>query len=69
MAMAMAYSTVTRTIKEMSGTTREATEEILKSRPPSYSLDRSIQNLLNREPGSLVREIAQELYVPASTVF
>jgi hypothetical protein len=59
--MAMAYSTVTRRIKEMSWTTPKTTQEILKGRPPNSSLDRSIQDLLNREPGSSVREIAQEL--------
>jgi hypothetical protein len=62
--MAMAYSTVTRTMREMSWTTPEATQEILNGRPPNYSLDRSIQDLLNREPGSSVREIAQELRFP-----
>jgi hypothetical protein len=67
--MAMAYSTVTRTIREMSWTTCEATQEILKGRPPNYSLDCPIQDLLNREPGSSVREIAQEPQLPASTVF
>jgi hypothetical protein len=69
MVMAMEYSTVTRTIREMSWTIPEATEEILKGCPPNDSLDRSIQNLLNREPGSSVREIAQERQLPASTVF
>jgi hypothetical protein len=68
MVMAMVYSTVTRTIKEMSWTTPEAAQEILKSRRPNYSLDRSIQDPLNREPGSSVREIAQELQLPASTI-
>jgi hypothetical protein len=67
--MAMAYSTVTRTIREMSWTTPEATQEILKGRQPHYSLDRSIRDLLNREPGSSLREIAQELQLPASMVF
>jgi hypothetical protein len=67
--MAMAYSTVTRTIREMSWTTPEPTHEILKGRPPNYSLDRSIQDLLNREPRSSVREIAEELQLPALTVF
>jgi hypothetical protein len=69
MAMAMGYSTVTCTIREMSRTTPEATQEILKGRPPNYFLGRSIQDLLNREPGSFVREIAQERQLPASTVF
>jgi hypothetical protein len=59
--MAIAYSTVTRTMREMSWTTPEATQEILNGRPPNYSRDLSIENLLNREPGSSVREIAQEL--------
>jgi hypothetical protein len=68
MAMAMAYSTVTRTIREMSWTTPEASQEMLKGRPRNYSLDRSIQDLLNRWPGSSVPEIAQELQLPASTV-
>jgi hypothetical protein len=68
MAMAMASSMVTRTIREMSWTTAEATQEILKGRPPNDSLDRSIQDLLNPEPGSSVRDIAQELQLPASTL-
>jgi hypothetical protein len=67
--MTMAYSTVKHTIREMSWTTSEASQGILKSRPPNYSLDGSIQHLLNRDPGSSVREIAQELHLPASTVF
>jgi hypothetical protein len=65
----MAYSTVTRSVREMSWTTPEVTQELLKGRPSDYSLDRSIQDLLNREPGSSVREIAQELQLPAATVF
>jgi DNA-binding IclR family transcriptional regulator len=69
MAMAMASSTVTRRIREMTWTTPEATQEILNGRPPNHSLDRSIQDLLNRQPGSSVREIAQERHLPASTLF
>jgi histone-lysine N-methyltransferase SETMAR len=69
MAMAMAYSTVTRRVKEMNWTTPEATQEKLKGRPTNDFVDCSIQNMLNREPGSSVREIAQELSSPVSTVF
>jgi DNA-binding IclR family transcriptional regulator len=52
----------------MSWTIPEATQAIVKGGPPNYSLDRSIRDLLNREPGSSVREIAYELQLPASTV-
>jgi hypothetical protein len=52
MAMAMTYSTVTGTIREMSWTTPEATQEILKGGPLNYPLDGSIQDLLNRKSGS-----------------
>jgi hypothetical protein len=49
----------------MSWTTCEATQAILKGRPANYFLDSSIQDLLNRQPGSSVREIVQERQLPA----
>jgi transposase len=67
--IAMAYSTVTRTIRQTSWTTPEANEEISRGRPPNFVLDRLIQRMLDREPEASVREIAQELQLSASTIF
>jgi hypothetical protein len=61
----MAYSTVTRIMREMSSRAPETDEAI----PSKHRLETLIQNVLGREPGASVREIATELRVSALTAF
>jgi hypothetical protein len=62
---ALAYSTVTRTLRETSWTI----SELPKGRPPNFSIDASIVGLLDRDPTRSLREIAEELRLSVSTIF
>jgi hypothetical protein len=67
--LAMAYSTVTRTVREMSWRAPETDEVISRARRPNHRLETLVQDLLGRKPGASVREIATELHLSPSTVF
>jgi hypothetical protein len=68
-SMVMAYSTIMPTVRQTSWTIPKAGDDIPKDRPPHSFLDNSIQDILTRELGAAVQEIAQELRISASTVF
>jgi hypothetical protein len=63
--MAMKYSTVTRTIREMSWTPKN----IPKGRPPNVAIDTAILRVLARDPAASPREIADEAKLPLFTVY
>jgi hypothetical protein len=56
---AMAYSTITRRLREMSWTG----PKIHKGRTPSFSIDATILPVLNRDPTESIREIAREAII------
>jgi hypothetical protein len=62
---ALAYSTVTRTLRQPSWTI----SELPKGRPPNFSIDAAIFHVLNRDPTRSLRELAEELRLSVSTVF
>jgi hypothetical protein len=62
--MAMAYSTVTRTLRERSWTLTD----IPKGRPPNFLIDAAILRVLDRDPAASLREIAEQAKLPPSTV-
>jgi hypothetical protein len=67
--LAMAYSTVTRTIRQLSWTTPEEQDDISKGRPSDFRIDAAIQDVIDRDPGASVRQIAKELRLSSSTIF
>jgi hypothetical protein len=62
---AMAYSTITRTLRKMSWTG----PEIQKEKPPNFPIDATILLLLNCDPTASIRETAREARPPGSTLF
>jgi histone-lysine N-methyltransferase SETMAR len=61
----MAYSTITRTLREM----RWTGPGIQNGRLPNFSIDATILRVLNRDPIASIREIVRKARLPASTTY
>jgi hypothetical protein len=62
--MSMAYSMITRTIREKSWTLKD----IPNGRRPTLSIAAAVLRLLDRDPAASLREIAEQAKLPVSTV-
>jgi hypothetical protein len=65
----MAYSTITRTLRETSWTPSEQRSQNVGGRPSNFDHDHRILSVLAAHPNASLREIAHKTLIPKTTVF